>query len=99
MRYVLNRNQFLFLVATNIQFYSIEIAMAEENSVPKWLNESFLEKHLQNYYSNPKITVQNFRAKSATAKGENYTSIIYRVHTEFTEPSNEDVVSHSFLIR
>lgn len=54
-------------------------------NIPKWLDQNFLLKHLRNYYSDPKIAIQCFLIKSATAKGENYASSIYRVSVEMTD--------------
>lgn len=53
--------------------------------VPEWLNNAFLLKHLRNYYDDEKLTIQHFQVNSATAKGENYASSIYRVTIELTD--------------
>lgn len=55
-----------------------------DDSVPKWLDKEFLEKHLRNYFGNKQITIVNFEVKPATAKGENYASYLYRVKLTYS---------------
>lgn len=56
---------------------------ADDLEVPNWLNAEFIEKHFRNFYRNSEIRVSSFAVRSATAKGENYASSIYRVFVEF----------------
>lgn len=56
-------------------------------SIPKWLDNKFFEEHLQNYYKNDEIEVISYDRKPATGKGENYSSVIYRVNVLFSAPS------------
>lgn len=53
--------------------------------VPKWLDREFLEKHLQNFFSDKQITIVNFEVKPATAKGENYASTLHRVKVTYSD--------------
>lgn len=76
-------------VDTNID---VETLAIEESSldqspiaIPKWLDQHFLLKHLRKYYSDPKLAIQSFLVKSATAKGENYASSIYRVSVQMAD--------------
>lgn len=59
--------------------------------IPFWLNAEFIEKHLQNYYGSHELKVGNFEVSSATAKGENFASSIYRVKVEFNTDVTERV--------
>lgn len=53
------------------------------------LDNKFFEQYLQNYYKNNEIQVNNFNRESATGKGENFSSDIYRVNVSFTVPAKE----------
>lgn len=47
--------------------------------LPVWLNNQFLEQHLRQYFKDNDLKVVNFHAKSATGKGENFASSLYRL--------------------
>lgn len=64
-----------------------ESASEDDIEVPNWLNAEFLETHLKNYYGNDEIKVIGFEVHSATAKGENFASSIYRTIVEFCNNS------------
>lgn len=66
----------------------IEQATTDATAVPEWLNEEFLLKHLQNSFPEKLISIQNFHVKKASAIGENYTSVIYRVNVVFADESS-----------
>lgn len=76
-------------IDTNIDAETLAIEESTLNpasiDTPKWLDQNFLLKHLRKYYSDPKITIQSFSIKSATAKGENYASSIYRVSVQMAD--------------
>lgn len=67
--------------------------ITEVFSTPKWLNNEFLEKHLQKYYKDNGIKVISFDVKPATGKGENYASLIHRVCVQFNAPIIKQGVS------
>lgn len=50
---------------------------------PTWLNEPLFENVLQNIEKNKTIAVSGITIKPATAKGDNYTSDMYRVSVTF----------------
>lgn len=50
---------------------------------PSWLSVKFIENHLRKYYKNDEIQVCKFDVQSATAKGENFASLIFRVKIDF----------------
>lgn len=54
---------------------------------PNWLNERFLEKNLQKYYNDEKISVVSIDVKPAVPKGDNYLSNIYRVTIDYNDAS------------
>lgn len=56
-----------------------EPLVTDDLEIPLWLDVAFVEQHLRNYYGNSELRVRNFWVRSATAKGENYASSIYRV--------------------
>lgn len=58
---------------------------------PKWLDRSFVERCLQNYYSNKQLRIINLEIKPGTAKGENYASYIYRVNVVYLDGGNEAI--------
>lgn len=68
---------------------AIESSSEDDIAIPNWLNAEFLEKHLKNYYGNDGIKVISFVMRSATAKGENFASSIYRTVVEFCNNSTD----------
>lgn len=64
------------------------MSIESDISVPNWLTIEFVEKHLQNHYKNDKINVRSWDLRSATAKGENFASQIYRVKICFNRDAN-----------
>lgn len=61
---------------------------------PKWLNKTFVESHLRNYFNSEHLKIVRFNVESATAKGENYASDLYRVKVAFSD-SSAGSTSHS----
>ncbi|XP_037041987.1 uncharacterized protein LOC119078526 [Bradysia coprophila] len=47
--------------------------------LPIWLNNQFIEEHLQQYFQDDHLKVLNFVAKPATEKVENFAGILYRL--------------------
>lgn len=71
------------------------IAPLNSIAIPKWLNDKFLQKYLKKYFHDNEPTVISFEAKSATAKGENYASCIYRVCVVFSDtPKTVQTISN-----
>lgn len=73
-----------------------DVLLEENLDIPIWLNAEFIQKHLQNYYGNNGLKVRKFSVNLATAKGENFTSSIYRVNVEFI--NNEQVILVTFKV-
>lgn len=65
-----------------------ETASSDLFPIPKWLNELFLAKHLRSSFPDKKISIRCFEVKPATATGDNYNSVIYRVNVKFMDGSS-----------
>lgn len=62
---------------------SLVTDMSSSNE-PKWLDEFFLQKCLQQKYSDEEVNIKSFSAEPATAKGENFLSDIIRVKATYS---------------
>nr|CAD7199941.1 unnamed protein product [Timema douglasi] len=49
----------------------------------EWLDEQFIERALREGEADPDIVVKHIQVKAATAIGENYASLMYRVSVDF----------------
>lgn len=75
---------------------SQELAEVNDISIPKWLDDAFIEKHLRTYFNNEQLKIVEIEVKPATAKGENYASYIYRVNVTFAkDPTKLSTASKS----
>lgn len=65
--------------------------MKQNYNVPEWLNEDLLLTVLKEYKSiaNGSIRINKFEVESATEKGENYASQMFRVICEYTKADNK----------
>lgn len=68
-------------------------SMSSESSKPEWLNQGFVESHLQNYFNSKSLKVICFKIKPATADGENFSSDLYRVQVTFSDNSTESTAN------
>lgn len=68
-----------------------EIISACNDNIPTWMDEIFVLKCLQDYMPNSRVVVHNFQVKTATAKGENYASDIFRIATVFSVGRTDEV--------
>ncbi|KAI4475098.1 hypothetical protein M0804_014515 [Polistes exclamans] len=73
--------------------------MAEET--PLWLSREFLENMLQKAKNDNSIRVIDIFSKPATAKGDNYSSDMYRVSVEFASKQDDREVMNkiSFIVK
>jgi len=53
------------------------------NETPSWLTVEYIEEVLQNYKQDKFIKVKKINVRPASAKGENYASIMYRVSVAY----------------
>lgn len=51
--------------------------------IPQWLNQNFLEKSIRKHSKKDSVFIQNFTIEPATAKGENFASIMFRVKVNY----------------
>nr|CAD7399519.1 unnamed protein product [Timema cristinae] len=56
---------------------------------PEWLDEQFVERALREGEADPDIVVKHIQVKAATAVGDNYVSLMYRVCVEFVRGSGK----------
>lgn len=58
---------------------------------PIWLNKSFIEDALKQYRNDDSLQVDSIEIKPATAKGENYASLMYRCKVNYTTAKRNGV--------
>lgn len=51
--------------------------------IPEWLNQTFLEKSIRKYSKKDFVSIQSFTIVPATAKGENFASIMFRINVNY----------------
>lgn len=59
------------------------------STLPKWLDDIFIQKCLQQKYSGQEVIVHNFTTSAATAKGENFLSDLIRVSVNYSNADTE----------
>ncbi|XP_037947061.1 uncharacterized protein LOC119678998 [Teleopsis dalmanni] len=57
----------------------------DELEAPEWINADFLTKVLNSCETDTDITVNNFKITPASAKGDHYASIMFRIYVEFKQ--------------
>lgn len=57
--------------------------------IPEWLNRNFLEKSIRKHSNKDLVHIKNFNIIPATAKGENFASIMFRVNVEYSFGDDE----------
>lgn len=61
---------------------------------PPWLDNTFFEENLRNYYKNEFLKVINFEIKSTAGNDEGYTSSMFRAKVNFSaHPTDQNQVS------
>lgn len=51
--------------------------------IPTWLNQCFLEKSIIKHTKNNSVKIQCYDIVPATAKGENFASVMFRVKVSY----------------
>lgn len=51
--------------------------------VPEWLNRNFLEKSIRKHSKKDLVHIESFTIVPATAKGENFASVMFRVNVHY----------------
>ncbi|XP_054267786.1 uncharacterized protein LOC128989770 [Macrosteles quadrilineatus] len=70
-----------------------------DNTIPSWLNESFLVSALQGDSHEHCVTVTDFSASPAVAAGNNYTSHLYRVVVEYKVGHADKTEKKSLIVK
>lgn len=70
---------------------------SDEVDVPQWLNSHFFRKILTQYFKIPELRFVNVKFFPASAKGDYYMSVMFRVVVEYEISKNDDA-SKIFLI-
>lgn len=70
-----------------------------EWQVPQWLTDSYLEEVLRKYLQDKSIQIQNVDVKPATAKGENYASVMTRLKISFSTATEKKPQELSFIMK
>ncbi|ALC47761.1 CG10513, partial [Drosophila busckii] len=66
---------------------------------PVWLTESYLEPILQRSRKDNSLHIVNLDIKPATAKGDNYASIMTRVKVDYTLNDAQQMKSEFFIVK
>lgn len=69
------------------------VSTDDEVEVPKWLDATFLEKHLQEYYNDQHITVVDFEINAGAGKRENIASSLFRMNVKFIKNEPDTLLS------
>lgn len=67
--------------------------MSEDNSNVDFIDKEFLQQALQNHTRDPDLRVTNFDLQPATAKGDNYMSVLHRATIEYTRKRKKETKS------
>lgn len=71
--------------------------MEEDNNNIDFVNSEFLQEALQNHTKDPDLRVLDFTVEPATAKGDNYMSVLYRASIDYTRKRKKK--SQSVIIK
>lgn len=74
-------------------------AIDENQQTPEWLTKEFLTKKLQKYYKDPYLQIINMTVCPATAKGENYASIMNRVSLQYKMRGDREPRLGSYIVK
>jgi len=66
--------------------------------LPTWLTEEYLEPWLRTYYKDDQLKVLRIWAKPATEKGQNYMSLMTRIHVDYQQ-SDGLVQKRSYIVK
>lgn len=61
-------------------------------SVPAWLDKSFLE-HAYGEYLGERVHIESLAIEPATAKGENYASVMFRIKSAYSTHKDVNTAS------
>lgn len=68
--------------------------LLDNEEIPAWLNELFIEKTLQKYFDDKSLKVKKLKVFSCGGKGDSYASVMYRIGTFYSnQKSLENFIS------
>ncbi|XP_016952838.1 uncharacterized protein LOC108026420 [Drosophila biarmipes] len=75
--------------------------MAENNihEAPAWLTEDYVEKELCRYFGDDSLKLKKLGIVPATAKGDNYASVMTRIHVDYSSKDSKVLQTATFLVK
>ncbi|EDX14389.1 GD21198 [Drosophila simulans] len=70
-----------------------------ENTDPEWLLKEYLEYKLCRYFEDDSLQLKKIETQPATAKGDNYASVMTRINLKYTTKDSKDTQSATFLLK
>lgn len=72
--------------------------LLNEDEIPDWLNNTFIQNILQKFYHDENLTVKYLKIKQCGGKGDSYASTMFRIGTYFCDGKNRQTVQFRTLI-
>uniref|UniRef100_B3P6N1 GG11386 n=1 Tax=Drosophila erecta TaxID=7220 RepID=B3P6N1_DROER len=66
---------------------------------PEWLTKDYVGDKLCRYFEDDSLQLKKLETEPATAKGDNYASVITRINLEYTTKYSKDPQSATFLLK
>ncbi|XP_033166772.1 uncharacterized protein LOC117145290 [Drosophila mauritiana] len=75
--------------------------MSEKNTHtdPEWLLKEYVEYKLCRYFEDNSLQLKKIETQPATAKGDNYASVMTRINLKYTTKDSKDTQSATFLLK
>lgn len=75
--------------------------MSEKNTHtdPEWLTKEYVEYKLCRYFEDDSLQLKKLETEPATAKGDNYASVMTRINLEYSTKDSKDTQSATFLLK
>ncbi|XP_065722039.2 uncharacterized protein [Drosophila suzukii] len=75
--------------------------MAEKNTLeaPAWLTVDYVEKKLCKYFEDDSLKLKKLGIVPATAKGDNYASVMARINVNYSTKDSKDLQTGTFLLK
>ncbi|XP_016980515.2 uncharacterized protein LOC108045644 [Drosophila rhopaloa] len=75
--------------------------MSEEiiQNGPAWLTRDYVKKKLCRYFKDDTLQLKKLSINPATAKGENYASVMSRINVEYITKDSKDIQDGTFLLK
>ncbi|XP_043653422.1 uncharacterized protein LOC122620156 [Drosophila teissieri] len=69
------------------------------NAEPEWLTKDYVGKKICRYFEDDSIQLKSLETDPATAKGDNYASVMTRINLEYTTKDSKDTQKATFLLK